>query len=73
MLLGDIGNVPSTDLLPSKALPLCDSSNHVVRLLSLMKAALKHNFISAVLTLAGGIMALHYRKVIQVYHAFGVR
>ena len=57
-LLGDIGNVPSSDLLPS----ICDSLNHMVRLLSLMKVALKHNFISAFLTIAGGVMALHLQE-----------
>ena len=57
-----LGDVPSSDLLPSIAIPLCDSLNHMVRLLSLMKVALKHNFISAFLTIAGGVMALHLQE-----------
>ena len=65
-LLGDIGNVPSNDLLPTIQLPLTQSSNIIIRLLSLIKVALKHNFISAVITIAGGVMALHYRKIVQV-------
>ena len=60
-LLGNIGNVPSRDVLPSIKLPLSDSANPMVCLFSLMKVALRHNIISAILTLAGG------RKVIQVY------
>ena len=65
-LLGEIGNVPSSDLLSSIQLPLTDSSNPIVRLLSSCKVALKHNFVSAVLTIAGGAMALHYWKIIKV-------
>jgi hypothetical protein len=58
-----LGDVPSSDILPSIQLPLMHSSNPIVRFLSLCKVALK---LSAVLTIAGGVMALHYRKIIEV-------
>ena len=45
---------------------LTQSSLPLVRLLSLSKIALRHNFLSALLTIAGGIMSVHYRTIIQV-------
>lgn len=65
-LLGDIGNVPSGDVLPGIEIPLSLSPTPLVRLLSLSKIALQHNFVCALLTIAGGIMALHFRTIIQV-------
>ena len=65
-LLGDIGNVPSSDVLPTIEMPLSTSPSPIVHLLSLSKIALQHNFLGALLTIAGGVMALHYRTVIQV-------
>ena len=65
-LQGDIGNVPSGDVLPTIQVPLSPSPSPMVRLLSLSKVALQHNFVGALLTIAGGVMALHYHTVIQV-------
>lgn len=65
-LLGDISNVPSSDLLPGIRTPLSISSLSVCRLVSLCKVALRHNFIS---TIGGGLMALHYRKIVEVGHS----
>jgi hypothetical protein len=65
-LLEEISNVPSSDLLPSIRTPLSQSSFPICRLLSLCKVALQYNFISAVLTIGGGLMKLHYRKVVEV-------
>ena len=64
-LLGDIGNVPSTDLLPTIATPL--STTSMTRLLSLSKIALKHNFISGLLVMAGGVMSLHYLTLTKLF------
>lgn len=69
-LLGDISNVPSTDLLPSIRRPLSRSSFPLVRLLSLCKVALQHNFTSSLLTIASGVMKLHYRKIVEVRKFF---
>ena len=63
--MGEIGNVPSSDVLPTIQLPL--STSPIVRLLSLSKIALKHNFISSVLVIAGGVMALHYKTLANVF------
>ena len=71
-LLGDIGYVPSSDVLPSIQLPLSNSANTIVRLLSLLKVSLKHNFVSGVLAVAGGVMSLHYRNIIQVFSSKAV-
>ena len=68
-LLGDISNVPSSDLLPCVCTPLSQSSLSVCRLISLCKVALRHNFFSALLTIGGGLMALHYRKIVEVGHS----
>lgn len=65
-LLGDIGNVPSRDVLPTIQIPLSMSPSPIVRLVSLSKNALRHNFLSSLLTIAGGVMVLHYRTIIQV-------
>jgi len=63
--MGEIGNVPSSDVLPTIQLTL--STSPIVRLLSLSKIALKHNFISSVLVIAGGVMALHYKTLANVF------
>ena len=65
-LLGDISNVPSSDLLPCVRTPLSQSSLSVCWLVSLCKVALRHNFISALLAIGGGLIALHYRKIVEV-------
>ena len=63
--LGEITNVPSNDLLPIIQLPL--STSPVGRLLSLCRIALKHNYISSLLVIAGGVLALHYKTLTKVY------
>ena len=65
-LLGDICNVPSSDVLPAIKTPLSQSSFPLVRLLSLSKIALRNNFVSGLLAIAGGIMSVHYRTIIKV-------
>lgn len=62
---GEIWNVPSDNVLPNVNIPL--STIPIVRLLSLCKIALKHNFISSVLVIAGGMMALNYKTLTKVY------
>ena len=64
--MGDISNVPSSDLLPCVRTPLSQSSLSVCRLVSLCKVALTHNFISALLAIGGGLMGLHYCKIVEV-------
>ena len=69
-LLGEIGNVPSNDLLPAIHLPLYSvpvSASPLVRLLSVMQVVQKHNFISSILVVAGGVMSLHYKTLTQAY------
>ncbi len=63
-MLGDIGNVPCHSLLPKIVTPL--SVSPISRLLSAMKVVLKHNYLAGLLTVSGGIMALHYSKIIEV-------
>ena len=63
--MGEIGNVPSSDVLPTIQLPL--STSPIIRLLSLSKIALKHNFISSLLVIAGGVMVLHYKTLTKLY------
>lgn len=57
-------NVPSLDIYPQITMPLC--TRHLRRLLSVLKVVLKHNFINALLIIAGGVLALHYSAVIRV-------
>lgn len=64
-LLGEITNVPSHDLLSNIHLPL--STCPVRKLLSLCQLALKHNYISSLLVIAGGVLALHYKTLTKVY------
>ena len=58
--------MPSGDVLPGIEIPLSLSPTPLVRLLSLSKIALQHNFVCALLTIAGGVMALHFHTIIQV-------
>ena len=64
-IIGQIGNVPTTDLLPNIRLPL--TTNNLPRLVKLLKVALKHNFYSSLLVLAGGLMSLHYSRMVSEF------
>ena len=57
----ETGKVPLVDLLPKITLPL--SSDILSRLVSLLRVATKHNFVSSLLVVAGGIMSLHYSTI----------
>ena len=59
-----MSHVPSTDIYPKITLPLGTAS--LQQLMSLLKIVLKHNFINALLVIAGGVMATHYSAVIRV-------
>lgn len=37
------------------------------RLVSVMKSALKHNFLSSMLLMSGGIMAMHYNQITDIF------
>ena len=63
-LVGHVSNVPSDDICPQISLPL--SSSPLRRLLSVLKIAMKHNFIPSLVVIAGSVMALHYSAVIRV-------
>lgn len=63
-LIGQMCNVPSEDIHPKISLPLTTSPMR--QLLEALSVVMKHNFIQSILILAGGVMALHYRQVIQV-------
>ena len=64
-LLGEGGNVPAQDVVPAIHTPL--STSVLSRLLSLMRLSMKHNYISALLVLAGGVMALHYSTITTLF------
>ena len=57
-------HVPSADIYPHISLPLATAS--LRQPLSLLKIALKHNFINGLLIIAGSVMAAHYSAVIRV-------
>ena len=63
-LLGDCA-IPSQEVVPSIHLPL--SSSILAKLMSLMEITLKHNYISSLLVLAGGVMSLHYSTLTATY------
>lgn len=64
-MLGDAGyNVPAQDIVPTIKTPL--STTHLKELLQLMNV-LKHNYISGLLVLAGGIMSLHYSSITMTF------
>ena len=60
-IVAETGKVPLVDLLPKITLPL--SSDILSRLVSLLRVATKHNFVSSLLVVAGGIMSLHYSTI----------
>ena len=64
-LLGDGGSVPTQDVVPTVHTPL--SSSVLSKLLSLMRVSLKHNFISALFVVAGGVMSLHYSTLTTIF------
>lgn len=64
-IIGEIGNVSTADLLPNIQLPL--TTNYLPHLVKLLKVALKHNFYSSLLVLAGGVMSLHYSSIVTEY------
>ena len=63
-LLGDSA-IPSQEVMPSIQLPL--SSSILEKLISLMEITLKHNYISSLLVVAGGVMSLHYSTLTSTY------
>ena len=65
LLGGESGNVPAQDIIPVFYTPL--SSDALRGLLSLMRLALRHNYSSALLVVAGGVMALHYTTITAMF------
>ncbi len=64
-LIGDLTNIPSRDLVPIIKLPLNNTA--ITRLTSALRLTLKHNFYCSLLTVAGGVMAMHFTKLIKIY------
>ena len=52
--------------------PQFNRSKTLQHLLSTLKTLTKHNFNSAVLTLAGSVMSLHYNTIITMYGGFPI-
>lgn len=61
---GNVSNVPSADIYPHIITPLTTST--LQEILPQLKVVMKHNFISALLVLAGSVMALHYKSIIRL-------
>ena len=64
-VFGEAGNMPPTRLVPCTIMPFSTTPPGV--LVSLLQCAMKHNFLSSMLVLSGGIMALHYEKIREVF------
>ena len=58
-----LSNVSMKEVIPTIILPLSTTILH--RAVELLHAIMKHNFIPAILMVAGGVMALHYSTIIQ--------
>lgn len=56
--LGEVGIIPVGDLLPSVVTPL--STDCLSRLVNILEVTMRHNFLSSLLIVAGGVMSLHY-------------
>ncbi|XP_070550256.1 uncharacterized protein [Ptychodera flava] len=54
-------------LIPSIPLPLCQAEEPLKDLLALMEGMFMHNFMSAVGILAGGLMSLHYLRIVEAF------
>ena len=65
LALGEVGSVPVGDLLPSIATPL--SIDCLSRLVSILEVTMRHNFLSSLLIVAGGVMSLHYTSITKEY------
>ena len=55
----------SVKFVPRIATPF--STAPLGRLVSVLQRAMKHNFLSSMLVLSGGIMALHYEKIRDIF------
>ena len=64
-VLGETVNIPANDVVPIISTPL--STSVLSRLLSLMRVCLKHNYNSALLVIAGGVMALYYNTLTTTF------
>ena len=65
ILLGKVlARNPAVDIYPHVTMPLCTAP--LKHLLSVLQIALRHNFISGLLVVAGSMMALHYSAVVKV-------
>lgn len=62
---GEAGSISMRDLLPTIRAPL--STDVLSRLLSSLKVTMKHNFLSSLLVVAGGVMSLHYSTITKEY------
>lgn len=52
-------------LVPQIATPF--STAPLGHLVSMLQRVMKHNFLSSILVLSGGIMALHYEKIQDIF------
>lgn len=64
-VLGEVGNMSPSKLVPRISTPL--NIAPISQLVSLLKSTMKHKFVSSMLVLSGGIMALHYEKIREVF------
>ena len=61
--LGEVGSVATNELLPTIHTPL--SIDVLSRFLNVLEVVMKHNFFSAVLVVAGGVLSLHYSTIVK--------
>ena len=61
--LGEAGSIATNELLPTIHTPL--SIDVLSRLLNVLEVVMKHNFFSAVLVVAGGVLSLHYSTIVK--------
>lgn len=64
-IVGECGNIPTSKLLPTISTPF--ETTPLSRLMSVLKRAMKHNFMSSVLVLSGGFMSLHYIALNELF------
>ena len=64
-LLGEVRNMSPSKLVPQISTPF--STTPLGELVYLLQNAMKHNFLSSVLVVSGGIMALHYENIREIF------
>ena len=65
-IIPQIGNITMQRLLPTISLPLTTTS--LSKVVALLKITMQHNFYASLLMMAGCIMSLHYKSIVNRFN-----